>query len=92
MPYIKPSDRVKVDKQITELGVQIALQAKSIEDRAKLTTYAIMKLMTGLYAGEDTNWYLLGDALKCVDSARDEFMQVYVRPYEKLKRIENGPI
>ena len=57
---------------------------------AKFTTYVIMKLVSELYSRD--GWYFMSDAIKCLESAKDEFMQVYVRPYELTKRAENGAI
>lgn len=96
LPYITQKERKVVDPIIDELISTIrneslkCFEGLSKECMAKFTTYVIMKLVSELYSRG--NWYFMSDAIKCFESAKDEFMQVYVRPYEQAKRAENGAI
>lgn len=49
MTYITQNDRAIVDDQINELTLRIYLNSKNYEQRAKLTTYALMKILSDVY-------------------------------------------
>ena len=91
MPYIAQMDRAKVNQQVDNLMLAINNEcAGEPKATSELCTYAITRLLVCLF--DDKPWYYRMDAVKCLESAKDEFMQTRVRPYEQHKREVNGDV
>jgi hypothetical protein len=92
MPYIKPELRLKVEKELYDLIHAIAESGNSKEEIAPMLAYVFYKLLIVGYGAETDNWYKRMDAIKILESVKEEFLQHRIRPYELQKRKENGTI
>jgi hypothetical protein len=54
--------------------------------------YLIYKILVRLYGKAGNSWSTRMNSIKILESAKDEFMQNYVRPYERKAKERNGDV
>lgn len=85
MPYIKQSDRERLNKKITELAALI-----NFDQRAGELNYTITKLLLALKGEGKYKDY--NELIGALESAKLEFYRRAVAPYEDKKIAENGEV
>lgn len=84
MPYIKPKDRVEIDKLIDEL-IKCAYSPGEIN-------YAITKFLHGVIIDTGLKYVTLNGIIGVLECVKLEIYQQVVRKYENQKKLENGPV
>ncbi len=87
MPYIKKSQRGKVDKLVAPLIDH--LKSLPVEDQDGLLNYAVTKIIRHLYPQK---YFHLNRALGVVTAISQELYRRVVGPYEDTKITENGDV
>lgn len=97
MPYIRPSERKKVDPFIDNLIAVVC--AEQNNDRDGIMNYILTKLVKCVYTYGGTakvpeliKYYRFQKALGLFAAVNQEFYRIYVAPYEDKKRKENGAV
>ncbi len=85
MPYIKQSDRNRLDPKIQELA-----DAINLDQRAGELNYSITKLLLALKGEGRYKDY--NELIGALESAKLEFYRRQIGPYEDEKVKENGDV
>lgn len=85
MPYIKQTDRERLDSKIKSLADSI-----SMEQRAGEVNYSITKLLLILKGEGKYKDY--NELIGALESAKLEFYRRQIAPYEDKKINENGDV
>jgi len=99
MPYISKKMRhddmeYLVNRLMTVIADHCIAQETPNEDLAKTLTYVIFKMLKGFYVRSENypGWYFRMDALKVLDSCRDEFKRRFLHAYENEAMNRNGDV
>ena len=87
MPYIKPKDRPKYDKVLTEI-IEM-LKAQPVERVDGELNYCVTRIMKGVYPPKYFNYNRAVGVLECI---KLEFYRRMVGPYEDIKIKESGDV
>lgn len=87
MPYIKPEDRPKYDKVLTEI-IEM-LKAQPVERVDGELNYCVTRIMKGVYPPKYFNYNRAVGVLECI---KLEFYRWMVGPYEDIKIKESGDV
>jgi hypothetical protein len=87
MPYIKPEDRPKYEKNLKEL-IEI-IKAQPVDKLDGEVNYCVTRLMKGLYPPKYFNYNRAIGVLECI---KLEFYRRMVGPYEDTKIKESGDV
>lgn len=87
MPYIKPEDRPKYDKILTEI-IEI-LKAQPVERVDGELNYCVTRIMKEIYPPKYFNYNRAVGVLECI---KLEFYRRMVGPYEDIKIKESGDV
>jgi len=91
MPYILKEERPSKDKIINELFSQCKSKGDINYCITRLIHLWVLEQMGKVYSLVK-KYKILNDAYGIMCSAAAEFYAAVVRPYEKLKQEENGPV
>jgi len=84
MPYIKKEDRLRLEKDILELGSKIKTEGE--------LNYCFTMLALIFMKSQVMNYSLLNKVVGVFECAKNEFYRRFVVPYENEKIKENGDI
>ena len=87
MPYIKQTQRPKIDELVKPLILH--LQSLPVEDQDGSLNYAFTKILKKLYPQK---YFHLNRALGVLSAVQKEFYRVVIGPYEDTKMKENGQV
>jgi hypothetical protein len=87
MPYIKPEDRPKYDKVLTEI-IEM-LKAQPVERVDGELNYCVTRILKGVYPPKYFNYNRAVGVLECI---KLEFYRRMVGPYEDIKIKESGDV
>jgi hypothetical protein len=92
MPYVKPELRKEVEDygELHHLLEWLIEKTKNGAENNGIVTYVIYAIIKKVY--EDGNYETMSNALKVMESAKDEFLENILRPYEKKKKELNGDV
>jgi len=98
MPYIDKLTRDTIDELVVVAKGNLDSFLDLLEDALEHglmdsdICYIIYKIIARLYGRPELSWSQRMNAIKILESAKDEFMQNYVRPYEKMKKQQHGDV
>jgi hypothetical protein len=92
MPYIKEELRKEVEDwgELSHLIDFLRKKTKNGAENNGIVTYVVYAIIKKVY--EDGNYETMSNALKVLESAKDEFLENVLRPYEKRKKEANGDV
>lgn len=88
MPYIRKTEREKMDDQIEYLADRIP---RTNTERAGGMNYAVSQLIRQVY-GEHLKYHECNEIVGILECIKAEFYRVRVGPYEDKKITENGDL
>lgn len=92
MPYIKQKLKDEVENwgELHHLLEFLAKKTEGGKVNNGVVTYVVYAIIKKVYG--EGNYESMSNALKILESAKDEFLENILRPYEKLKKKENGDV
>ena len=92
MPYIKKELRKEVEDwgELSHLLEFLKKKTKKGTENSGVVTYVIYKIVKEVFG--EGNFESMSNALKILESAKDEFLENILRPYEKKKKELNGDV
>lgn len=92
MPYITSELRKEVEDwgELHHLVNYLKKVTKNGKENNGIVTYVVYKIIKEVYG--EGNYESMSNALKVLESAKDEFLENILRPYEKRKLEINGDV
>jgi hypothetical protein len=92
VPYVKEQLRKDIESwgELHHLVDYLKKITENGKVNSGMVTYVVYKIIKEVYG--EGNFESMSNALKVLDSAKDEFLENILRPYEKLKKKENGDV
>jgi len=90
MPYIKQEEREFLAKWLDGLDTVLVDMTNKGKKNNRIVCYVLYKILVDVYA--NSNYEVMSNALKVLESAKMEFYREVMAPYEKKQMIENGNI
>jgi len=90
MPYIKKELRIILEPSLKDLISRLRTLTNSGDGRNGIVTYVIYKIIKEVYDREKYETY--SNAIKVLETAKLEFYNQVLFPYEEMKKKENGEV
>jgi hypothetical protein len=90
MPYIKKERHENLDDAINKLIALLKSSTDSGQHDSGDVVYALYRIVVAVFGFG--NFEIRSNAMKCLDSAFEEYVENIMKPYEKKKKEENGDI
>lgn len=90
IPYIKKEKRPNFDDAINKLVALLKSSTDCGQHDSGDVVYALYRIVVAIFGFG--NFEIRSNALKCLDSVFEEYVENIMKPYEKKKKEENGDI
>lgn len=92
MPYIEQKLRDEVESwgELSHLLEYLKKKTKKGTENSGVVTYVVYRIIKEVYG--EGNYETLSNALKVLESSKDEFLVNILRPYEEKKKELNGDL